>query len=107
MGRIRLIASDIDATPLFDRRARTLNPDALVAVEHALDAGIMFVAASGRQCFNMRNLFGSLADRLIYVCDNGALALQGSKVLHNARSTESNFSNWLTRCLNLSTCTSC
>lgn len=85
MGDIKLIASDIDGTLLFDWRARTLGPEVLEAVGRALDAGIVFVAASGRQCFNMRNLFGPYADRLVYICENGTLALWGEKVLYKAK----------------------
>ena len=84
MSKVRLIASDMDGTVLFDAHARRLPTEALAAAERALDAGVVFVAASGRQHYNVRNLFGELADRIVYVCENGTLAINGSETLYQA-----------------------
>ena len=74
----------MDGTVLFEAHARRLPDEALAAAERALDAGVVFVAASGRQHYNIRNLFGELADRIIYVCENGTLAIRGDEALYRA-----------------------
>lgn len=84
MSKIELVASDIDGTLLFDWRARSLGDDVLAAVEHVLDRGIVFAAASGRQYFNVRGLFGRLADRVLYICENGTLVMDSGEVFYRA-----------------------
>ena len=84
MSKIELVASDIDGTLLFDWRVRSLGSEVLGAVEHVLDQGIVFAAASGRQYFNVRGLFGHLADRILYICENGTLVMDGDEVFYRA-----------------------
>lgn len=84
MSQIKLVASDIDGTLLFDWRARSLGEDVLDAVERVVDAGIVFAAASGRQYFNVRGLFGRLAGRILYICENGTLVMRGDEVFYRA-----------------------
>lgn len=72
---IRLIASDIDGTLLLhgteedDRHI----PDAFFREANRLmDAGIAVCAASGRQYASLRELFAPAADRMYFLCENGA-----------------------------------
>jgi len=65
---IRLIASDMDGT-LLDADGRV--PDRFWPVlERLLDAGIVFVPASGRQYQTLEAVFGH-RDGLVYIAENG------------------------------------
>lgn len=57
MGKrtIKLIATDMDGT-LLDSKGR-LNPEFFSVFEGLKDKGIMYVAASGRQYYNLLKLF--------------------------------------------------
>ena len=44
--------------------------------------GILFVAASGRQYANMRNLFAPVKDDMAFIGENGGLAIQNEKLLY-------------------------
>ena len=44
--------------------------------------GILFVAASGRQYANMRNLFAPVKDDMAFISENGGLAVQNEKLLY-------------------------
>ena len=68
---IRLIASDIDGT-LMPYGQAGINDEAFRLIEGLADRGIMFCPASGRQYKSLRRLFAPVADRLYYMCENGA-----------------------------------
>lgn len=80
---IKLIVSDMDGTMLFPK-AQQLEPEILELIEKLLDAGYMIVAASGRQYANLYRLFRHLADRLIYICENGSLVVRGGQILYKS-----------------------
>lgn len=76
---IRLIATDLDGTLLEPNGAL---PDGVFDVIHELrEQGIYFAASSGRQYGNLRRLFGPVADDMAYVCENGALCVEGGQVI--------------------------
>ena len=76
---IRLIASDMDGT-LLDSACRL--PKDLFSVVRALkQRGVVFCAASGRQYASLREVFGEAADEITYICENGALIMQGGRPL--------------------------
>lgn len=77
----KLIVSDLDGTLLMPK-AQQLEPYVLDAVERLLDAGYLFVAASGRQYRNIQRMFGRVAKRLIYICENGSLVVQNEQILY-------------------------
>ena len=77
---IRLIASDMDGT-LLRGWAPVVGERAIRLIGGIADRGIPFFAASGRQYESLRRLFGPLADRIGYVCENGALVILRGKVL--------------------------
>lgn len=69
MDKIRLIASDMDAT-LLDEHSRL--PAGFEQMVRALAAlGIRFAPASGRPLYTLEELFPTLRDELVFIGDNG------------------------------------
>lgn len=68
---IKLIATDLDGTLLDgDRRL----PEEIFPLIEALHAqGILFAPASGRQYANLASLFAPVRDKVLFICENGAL----------------------------------
>ncbi len=76
---IKLIASDMDGSLLTsDKR---LPPDFFDLLEQLRARGIRFAAASGRAYYTLRENFAPYADRLDYLCENGAFVSCGGKVI--------------------------
>ena len=67
---IRLIASDLDGT-LLEPNGR-LPEDAFEVIKELNECGICFAASSGRQYGNLYRLFAPVADKMAFVCENGA-----------------------------------
>ena len=82
MKDIRLIASDMDHT-LLDS-AGQLPPGFHDDLRRLTDAGITFVAASGRPLFNLQRLFPPQQDAIAYVGDNGAILALGENLLYTS-----------------------
>lgn len=80
---IKLIVSDLDGTLLLPGKQQ-LEPETLDLVEKVLDAGYMFAAASGRQYSNLYRMFGKVADRISYICENGSLVVHRQKIIHKS-----------------------
>ena len=72
---IRLIACDLDGTLLLNG-AQSCTPRALSLIKQLCDRGIYFMPASGRQYPNLRRLFAPVADRILYLCENGSLVMK-------------------------------
>lgn len=81
MRKPRLIASDLDGTLLLNG-AQQLNPEACGLIQKLLDQGICFAAASGRQRFNLQNLFAPVRDQIAYICENGCLSYYHGEILN-------------------------
>ena len=62
---IKLIASDMDGT-LLDSNG-ILNPEFFTMFEDLSNKDIMFVAASGRQYYNLLKLFNLIKDKIIFI----------------------------------------
>lgn len=75
---IRLVATDLDGTLL--EPDGTLPEGIFRAIEQLTDLGVHFAACSGRQLGNLRRLFAPVADRMDFVCENGALCAVGGEV---------------------------
>lgn len=76
MDRIRLIASDMDAT-LLDEYSQ-LPPDFEATVRALAEQGILFAAASGRPLYTLKEMFPSLREKMVFIGDNGgAVSWQG------------------------------
>ena len=70
---VRLIACDIDGT-LLQKGARNISPEIFQEIDRLEQRGVLFCPASGRQYHSLRQLFAPVADRLPYLCENGAIA---------------------------------
>lgn len=68
---VRLILCDIDGT-LLQGGARAISPAVFQQIERLTQKGMIFTPASGRQYSSLRGLFAPMADRLCYLCENGA-----------------------------------
>lgn len=67
-----LIASDIDGT-LLDYECVDLPKEVFDIINQLYQAGFAFCPSSGRQYSAMRKLFEPVADKLYYICENGAV----------------------------------
>lgn len=76
---IRFIATDLDGT-LLDPQGRL--PGGIFPLAERLSArGILFAPASGRQYANLRQLFLPVWEKLLFICENGALVKRGGETL--------------------------
>ena len=69
--KIRLIATDIDGTLIRDSTP-DLYPEIVEEIRRLTDGGVLFACASGRQYASIRNVFRNVADRILYIAENGA-----------------------------------
>ncbi len=69
---IKLIASDIDGT-LLQNGATEIPREVFEEIDRLEKKGILFCPASGRQYRSMRRLFAPVADRVPFLCENGAV----------------------------------
>lgn len=69
---IRLIASDIDGT-LLQNGATEIPPEIFDHIHRLEKKGILFCPASGRQYTSLRRLFTPVADKVPFLCENGAV----------------------------------
>lgn len=67
-----LIASDIDGT-LLEYEGINLSEEVFDVINQLHNAGYIFCPSSGRQYSAMRKLFAPVADKLYYICENGAV----------------------------------
>ena len=80
MSKIKLVASDLDGTLLLNS-AQSCNPELFPLIDKMEEKGIYFVAASGRQYLNLQRLFAPVKDKIMYLCENGALVMHMDQVL--------------------------
>lgn len=76
---IRLIACDMDGTLLDDEHA--IHDDFWPLIEQLHVRGIVFCPASGRQYYNLLERFEPIADRLIFIAENGSYVVRGGAEL--------------------------
>jgi len=69
---IRLIASDIDGT-LLQNGASEIPLEIFDHIHRLEKKGILFCPASGRQYTSLRQLFAPVADKVPFLCENGAV----------------------------------
>lgn len=77
---IRLVASDMDGT-LVGSYLDRVDPQLYTIIKTLKERGIRFMAASGRQYFNLRNHFLPVADDIDYLCENGCLVFHEGELL--------------------------
>ena len=71
MDNIKLIATDMDGT-FFEEGCAAITGEDAEIISALIDRGYIFCACSGRPYGNMRRAFAPVAERLLFVCDNGA-----------------------------------
>lgn len=75
MDRIRLIASDMDATLLNEQSQLPADFEETI---HALaELGIRFAPASGRPLYTLEAMFPTLQNELVFIGDNGGVPSAG------------------------------
>ncbi|MDD3368464.1 MAG: HAD family hydrolase [Lachnospiraceae bacterium] len=79
--KITTVVSDFDGTLLKDG-AQDSPEELFPLIEELWKRDVCFIAASGRQYGNIRRLMGPLADRVPYICENGAIAVIDNKIVY-------------------------
>lgn len=69
---IKLVACDIDGT-LLKSGEKDISPLVFEQIDRLIKKGVLFCPASGRQYSSLRRLFDLIADKIYYICDNGAI----------------------------------
>lgn len=77
---IKLIASDLDGTLLLNG-AQSLDAEYYELISRITDMGVIFAASSGRQYPNLKRLFGPVADKIAYICEDGALVMYHDEII--------------------------
>lgn len=77
---IKLIASDLDGT-ILKNGAQELPDGFCDIVKRLKEKGIHFVAASGRQYYNLRLLFAPVKDEIHYIAENGSLCICHNQII--------------------------
>lgn len=78
---LRLIACDLDGT-LLQKNETELSREVLDTVRYVTDKGAYFAVCSGRPYYELRRLFKSVHNRIIYVSHDGALVMHRNCVLY-------------------------
>lgn len=73
---IKLIASDLDGT-LLPEGTPDIDPKIYEVIRRLQDAGVTFVAASGRNYESVMSIFGSMEKELTVISDNGGYLARG------------------------------
>ena len=89
---IKMVASDLDGTLLIGGR-QTLPEEIFPLVKELKKMGILFVAASGRQYANMRNLFAPVKDDMAFISEMAGLLFRMRSFCTVTASTK----NWSVR----------
>ncbi len=69
---VKLVACDIDGTLLRSGETE-ISPRVFEQIERLQRKGVVFCPASGRQYKSLRRLFAPFADKIYYMCNNGAI----------------------------------
>ena len=81
MALPKLISSDLDGT-LLREGTRVLSERALALISEYIDRGGVFIAASGRQYENIRDIFFPIRDRIGYISFSGGLCLYRGEAVY-------------------------
>ena len=77
---LKFIATDLDGTLLDDEKH--LPRETFRLIEELSERGVLFAPASGRQYANLQKLFLPVKDKVLFMCENGALVKYKGKTLH-------------------------
>jgi Cof subfamily protein (haloacid dehalogenase superfamily) len=87
LSNVKLIATDIDGTLLNSKHE--LSENFYPLFNQLKSKGILFTAASGRQYYNLLNLFSGIQQDLIFVAENGSYVVyKGMDILIQAMETD-------------------
>ena len=81
MEKIKLIATDMDGT-FFEEGCPAITDEDAKLINAVIDKGYIFCACSGRPYGNMRRAFAPVADRLLFICDNGANIMYNDRCIY-------------------------
>ena len=76
---IKLVAADLDGTLLDSKKQ--LSPNLPQILRRLSDKGIRFTPASGRQYYNLIELFPGLEHELTFIAENGAITVDRGETL--------------------------
>lgn len=77
---IKLIASDLDGTLLY-QRDNTVSEEMFHMIREMKQKGIIFAAASGRQYHNLKKLFAPVWEDMAFICENGAAVFYKDRLI--------------------------
>lgn len=80
---IKLITCDIDGT-LLQGYADQIEPELFELIEKFYEKGVLFFATSGRQLYNLQQIFAPVKDKIGYIAENGALVLYNNEILYKS-----------------------
>lgn len=81
LNGIRFIASDLDGTLLQNKQPKC-NDELFPLLDQLVDQDVYFVPASGRQYGSLLKLFRKRHDKMLYLCENGALVMYQDQVIY-------------------------
>ena len=77
---IKLIASDLDGTLLYQRN-NSVSEEMFDMIREMKERGIIFAAATGRQYHNLKKLFAPVWEDMAFICENGAAIFYKDQLL--------------------------
>lgn len=77
---IKFIATDLDGT-LLRGSAQRPSPEAMELIRALREKGVLFAAASGRQCPNLHRIFWPLSPEMVLLAENGSLVTYKGRTL--------------------------
>ncbi|MDO4621633.1 MAG: HAD family hydrolase [Eubacteriales bacterium] len=79
--KLKLIACDLDGTLLLNG-AQRLQPNTCKLIHRLTKAGVVFMAASGRQYESLKRLFAPIMPEIAYLCENGCISYFEEEMVH-------------------------
>ena len=84
---IKLVAADMDGTLLNSKKE--LSPKLFPTIERLHENKIKFAVASGRQYYNLLNIYDELKDEVTFIAENGAIVFdKGENIFYDEMSKE-------------------
>lgn len=80
MRQIKLIASDLDGT-LLPFGTNEVSQKIFDLIREIRSRKIYFFMASGRQRYQLQNMFKPVADEIGFICDNGCLGILNNEIV--------------------------
>ena len=77
---IKLIISDMDGTLLHDDKS--LPKEYPQLVNRLSEEGVIMGIASGRQYANLFQCFSDIAEKMLFISENGGLVAMGKEILY-------------------------